>query len=144
MSPIAEKRLLQAVLLAILLLPAMAVVPGIVGGPRFLGHPPLIPTDLDSHFRYLSGIFLGVLLLFVGCIPGIERCGPRFRMLGAVVMIGGLCRLASLVAVGVPSLGHQLGLFAELGAMPLLMLWQARLARRFAGKPRDERDGDGP
>ncbi|MES2337936.1 MAG: DUF4345 domain-containing protein [Pseudomonadota bacterium] len=137
MTPRAEKRLLQGVMLVVLLLPATAVIPSILGGPGFLGHPPVIPTDLDSHFRYVSGIFLAVLLLFIGCIPAIERNGQRFRMLGGIIVVGGLCRLLSLVTVGVPSFGHQLGLCAELGLMPLLMLWQARLARRFDGKARD-------
>ena len=121
----------------ILLLPASAVIPSLVGGPRFLGHPPVIPTDLDSHFRYVSGIFLGVLIGIVSCIPAIERQGARLRLLGGIVVVGGLCRLLSLVTVGVPSLGHQIGLVVELGVVPLVMLWQARLARRFAGKPRD-------
>ena len=137
MTPMVEKRLLQAVMWVVLLLPATAVIPGVLWGPSFLGHPPVIPTDLDSHFRYVSGIFLGVLLLIIGCIPGIEHKGPRFRMLGGVIVVGGLCRLVSLIAVGVPSFGHKLGLCAELGVVPLLMLWQAHLARRFAGNPRD-------
>lgn len=137
-----EKRVLQAFMSVVLLLPASAVIPSILNGPGFLGHPPVIPTDLDSHFRYVSGIFLAVLLLFIGCIPSIERNGPRFRMLGGMVMVGGACRLVSLLTVGVPSLGHQLGLGVEIGLMPLLMLWQMRLERRFAGKPRDAGGAD--
>ncbi|SOB80076.1 protein of unknown function [Sphingomonas guangdongensis] len=132
MSRDAEKRLLQAVMAVVLLLPASAVIPSIIGGPRFLGHPPVVSADLDSHFRYLSGLFLALLVLFAGTIPAIERQAARVRLLGAMVVVGGLCRLLSLVLVGVPSIGHQLGLAVELGAVPLLMLWQARLARRYA------------
>ena len=137
MSPIAEKRALQAAMCIVLLLPASAVIPSLIGGPRFLGHPPVIPTDLDSHFRYVSGIFLGVLVGIASCIPAIERHSARLRLLGGIVVVGGLCRLLSLATVGVPSFGHQLGLVAELGVVPLVMLWQARLARRFGGNPRD-------
>lgn len=131
-TPQAEKRVMQGVMCVVLLLPASAVIPSLVSGPGFLGHPPVIPTDLDSHFRYVSGIFLGVLVLIAACIPRIERQGPLFRMLGGVIVLGGLSRLVSLLLVGVPSIGHQIGLAVELGLMPLLMLWQARLARRFA------------
>ena len=46
-----------------MLLPLTAAIAGVTGGPRFLGHPPVVPTDLDSHFRYVSGLFLGMLLL---------------------------------------------------------------------------------
>ncbi len=131
MSPTAEKRLLQAVMTLTLLLPLSAAVAGVTSGPHFLGHPPVIPTDLDSHFRYISGLFLGMLLLFASCIPGVERHGPRLRMLALMVFIGGLFRFYSLVAIGTPSLGHLIGLGIELVELPLILLWQTRVARRF-------------
>ena len=131
MTPLAEKRLLQAAMVLTLLLPLTAAIGSLLVGPRFLGHPPLVPRDLDSHFRYLSGLFLGMLLWFASCIPAIERRGERLRLLGAMVILGGLGRAASLGIVGVPSTGHVIGLGIELGITPLLLLWQARLARRF-------------
>ncbi|WP_404334934.1 DUF4345 domain-containing protein [Sphingomonas sp. MMS12-HWE2-04] len=131
MTPRSEKRLLQAVMALTLLLPLTAAIAGVIGGPRFLGHPPAIPTDLDSHFRYVSGLFLGMLLLFASCIPAVERKGPRLRLLAAMVILGGACRLLSLILVGMPSLGHRIGLGIELVEVPLILLWQARLARRF-------------
>jgi hypothetical protein len=131
MSPAAEKRLLQAVMAVTLLLPLTAAIAGVTGGPRFLGHPPVIPTDLDSHFRYISGLFLGMLLLFASCIPDVERKGGRMRMLAFMVFVGGLFRFYSLVAIGMPSLGHRIGLGIELIELPLLLLWQMRVARRL-------------
>lgn len=137
MSPQAEKRALQTVIALVLVLPFTAAIAGVVGGPRFLGHPPVVPTDLDSHFRYVSGIFLAMLLGYVSCLPGIERKTDRLRLLGALTVVGGLARLGSLLSVGVPSIGHQIGLGIELGIAPAILLWQARVARRFAGKDRD-------
>ena len=131
MTPADERRLLQIVMAITLLLPLSAALAGVIGGPRFLGHPPVIPIDLDSHFRYISGLFLGMLLLFASCIPDVERHGPRLRMLAFMVFIGGLFRLMSLVTVGTPSLGHQIGLGIELVELPLILLWQVRVARRF-------------
>jgi len=131
MSPYAEKRLLQATMAVTLLLPLSAAVAGVTGGPDFLGHPSAIPTDLDSHFRYVSGLFLGMLLLFASCIPQVERKGQRLRLLAFLVVLGGASRLASLVLIGVPSLGHRIGLGIELVEVPLLLLWQARVARRL-------------
>jgi len=130
-SPRGEKRLLQAVMAITLLLPLGAALAGVFGGPHFLGKPPVVPTDLDSHFRYVSGLFLGMLLLFASCIPHVERHGERLRMLAFMVFIGGLFRFYSLVAIGVPSIGHRIGLGIELVELPLILLWQARLARRF-------------
>lgn len=113
------------------LVPLVTGGQSILEGPGFLGHPPVIPTDLDSHFRYISGIFFAVGVAFATCVPGIETKGPRFRLLGALVIAGGLSRLVSLVEVGVPSTGHVFGLAMELGVVPLLLMWQAAFARRW-------------
>jgi len=37
----------------------------------------------------------------------------------------------SSATVGPPTLGHEIGLVIELGVVPLIVLWQTRLARRF-------------
>ncbi len=132
MTPTSEKRLLQAAMALTLLVPLSAAIPSVIGGPGFLGRPPVVPVDLDSHFRYLSGLFLGMLLWFASCIPDVETKGQRLRILGAMVVLGGLARLASLLIVGVPSTGHVVGLGIELGVVPLLLAWQARLSKRFA------------
>jgi hypothetical protein len=112
---------------------------GIVRGAAMVKglHPPL-PLDLDSHYRYLSGLLFGIGLAFGSTIPAIERRGVLFRTLGFIVIVGGFARLVSLVRLGPPSTGHLFGLFMELGAVPLLLLWQARIAR-FCGD--GDRDG---
>ncbi len=126
-----EKRLLQLAVALACLVPLATGSLGVLSGPAFLAQPPAVPRDLDSHFRYLSGIFLGVGIAFTTCIPTIEAKGPRFRLLGAFVVAGGLARLASVAAVGVPSGGHLFGLVMELGVVPVLLLWQASVARRL-------------
>jgi len=130
-SPPIEKRLLQAIVAVACLVPLITGGQSILHGPGFLGHPPVIPVDLDSHFRYISGIFFAVGIAFASCVPGIETKGPRFRLLGALVIMGGLSRVVSLVAVGAPSKGHLFGLAMELGVVPLLLLWQRGFARRW-------------
>lgn len=131
MNPRVEKRLLQAIVAVACLVPLITGGWSILHGPGFLGHPPAIPVDLDSHFRYISGIFFAVGLGFASCVPGIEAKGPRFRLLGALVIAGGLSRVLSLVAVGMPSNGHLFGFAMELGVVPLLLLWQAGFAKRW-------------
>lgn len=130
MTPSVERRLLQAVVALACLVPLLAGGAGVLVGPAFLaGVDPPVAADLDSHFRYVSGIFLGVGMAFVTCVPAIERKGPRFRLLGALVVAGGLARFLSLVEIGAPGAAHCLALVMELGVVPLLMLWQARVAR---------------
>jgi len=127
-----EKRLLQAVIAVACLLPLIVGGQGVLHGPAPFGHLADVPKDLDSHFRYISGIFFATGLGFVSCIPNIERKGPRFRLLGGLIFVGGVSRLISLIAVGVPSQGHVLGLGMETIVVPLLMLWQWNFARRTA------------
>ncbi len=131
MTPAAEKMLLQLAIAAILPLSFSAALAAIARGPGFLGHPPVVPTDLDSHLRYLSGIFLAMLVGYASCIPDIERKGARLKALVAMTMAGGAARLVSLVAVGAPSSGHLAGLCIELGIAPAMLLWQMRVAHRL-------------
>jgi len=126
-----EKRVFQAIVVVACLLPLVVGSMGIVHGAAPFGHLAEVPRDLDSHFRYISGIFFATGIGFASCVPHIERKGPRFRLLGGLIVIGGLARGVSLLAVGVPSLGHLLGLGMETIVVPLLMLWQWNLARRM-------------
>lgn len=123
-----EKRLLQAVVAVLAAVPVAAGLAGAVVGPDFLGLDPPWPRDLDSHFRYLSGVLLAMGLAWWGCVPGIEDKTERFRLLAFLTFAGGLARLASLVLAGAPSAGHLYGLAVELLAVPLLALWQTRIA----------------
>jgi Domain of unknown function (DUF4345) len=125
-----EKRILQCVVGVACLVPLIAGATGVLRGVNWLD--PRVPdVDLDSHFRYISGIFLGVGVAFASCVPAIESKGPRLRMLAGFVVLGGLARLLSLAEVGLPGRGHQFGLVMELCVTPLLALWQAGFARRY-------------
>ena len=127
-----ERRLLQGAILAACLVPLSAGLAGAIEGPAMLrGVGTGVAPDLDSHMRYLSGLLLGIGIGFVTCVPRIEVRGAMFRALGLIVVVGGLARALSLTEVGAPSLEHRLALAMELGAMPLLVLWQARIARRW-------------
>jgi hypothetical protein len=138
------KRLLQLAVALGCVVPLLAGGVGMIEGPAMLhgvGRSP--PADLDSHFRYLSGLLFAIGLGFASCIPGIERKTARFRLLAFLVFVGGLGRLASLAAAGVPGAGHLFGLAMELGATPLLALWQARVARSVATGPIAEAEAAG-
>ena len=134
-----ERRLLQAAVALGCLVPLLAGGTGMIGGPAFLrGVENGAAADLDSHFRYLSGLLFAIGLAFASCIPGIERRTARFRLLALLVFVGGLGRLLGLISSGMPGAGHVFGLAMELVAVPLLVLWQARVAAfgdRASGRP---------
>ncbi|WP_230768978.1 DUF4345 domain-containing protein [Sphingomonas sp. Leaf4] len=128
MSPRCERTLLQAVVALTCLLPLVAGSLGMVRGATWVQSAPTV--DLDSHFRYLSGLLVGIAAGFLSCIPGIERKSGRIRLLGAIVILGGLGRLAGLGEMGLPSIGHRIGLGVELVVVPLVLAWQTRIMHR--------------
>lgn len=128
-----ERRLLQAAIALGCLSPFWFGLRGMIEGPAFLAgvEPGQAPPDLLSHFRYLSGLFLGIGIVLLSCVPRIEARTARFRWACGAIIIGGLARASGLILGDAPSAAHHVALAAELGLVPLLVLWQSRVARRF-------------
>ncbi|VVT03676.1 DUF4345 domain-containing protein [Rhizobium sp. EC-SD404] len=124
-----ERRLLQVVVAVLSLMPVCAGLAGVVLGPGFLSTEEPWSASLDSHVRFLSGVFFALGLAWWSCVPNIERKTDRMRLLGVATIVGGLARLGSLVVVGVPSAGHLVGLGLELVIVPLILVWQTRIRR---------------
>lgn len=124
-----EKAALQVVVAVLAAVPVLAGLEGILDGPAFLGVLSPWPADLDSHLRYLSGVLLAIGIAWYWCIPDIEMKAPMFRFLAGVTICGGIGRFVSLLAIGPPSTGHRVALVVELLVVPLLVLWQARIAQ---------------
>jgi hypothetical protein len=99
-------------------------------GLNGLGGSGLVDVSADSHFRYLSGLHMGIGILFWTCVPGIEAKTTLFRFLTLVVALGGLARLLGWALTGLPSFLMLAALAVELLVTPLLCLWQARVAAR--------------
>lgn len=117
--------------------PVLAGLAGVVYGPSMvddgiINHINSANINLDSHFRYLSGILFAIGIAFWGTIPRIETKGAQFRILTALVFIGGLGRAVALVHSGTPSNGMLFGLVMELLITPALCYWQTRIAKPAA------------
>jgi hypothetical protein len=131
MSPATSRRALQIAIAVAGLVPVSAGLAGVLEGPKLAFA--LGSTDLDSHFRYLSGLLLGLGLVFWSAIPSIERRGRVVQAMTLMVVIGGLARLYDVYADGAPGLVMRLALIMELGVTPLICLWQWRLALAMDG-----------
>jgi hypothetical protein len=123
-----SKRLLQICVAIGGLVPVSAGMAGIIMGPSMITGA-VAPLPLDSHYRYLSGLLLGIGFGFWSCIPKIEHRTERVQLLAAIVVIGGLGRVTSLWAAGVPDVPMQLALVMELVITPLLALWQYTISK---------------
>ena len=118
-APRSERWLLQ------LAVAVAGLVPVGAGGAGALG----LISD-SGHFRYLSGLLLGVGLTFWWTIPAIERRGAVFRTLAPIVVLGGLARLLATIQSGL-SPSELPPLAMELAVTPLLALWRERVERRL-------------
>ena len=126
-----ERRLLQRVVGVAGLVPTGAGLYGVIFGAGLTGDTSLSISG-DSHYRYLSGLLLGIGLLSWSCVPAIETKTGRLQVLTIVVVVGGLSRLAGLGLVGLPGLSMLLALGMELVVTPAICLWQMRVASRYA------------
>lgn len=127
-----ERRLMQGAIAATCTISLSASLTSILRGAEWLAGDIPVPADLDSHFRYLSGLLLGIAIGFLSCMRRIERKGPRLRLLAAIVFGGGLARALSLIEIGLPSYGHLGGLAIELIVVPAIVAWHWSFARRAA------------
>ncbi len=119
--------MLQVVVAVLGLVPVLGGAAGVVLGSG-MAAPMGGPLALDSHVRYLSGLLLAIGFAFWSTIPRIEHQSARFRLLTALVVVGGLSRLGGLALRGLPPPPMLFGLGMELVATPLLCWWQYRIA----------------
>lgn len=124
-----HKRWLQAAVALAACVPVAAGLQGILQGVSRLD--PAGSATLDSHYRYLSGLLLGLGLTFWSLTPHIEKHGVPVRALTLLVVIGGAGRAISLFEVGLPDTTMRLALIMELVVTPALCLWQMRIARQM-------------
>ncbi len=129
--PDTSRRALQIAIALAGCVPVGAGLAGVLTGAA-MADLPAAPYPLDLHFRYLSGLLLGIGLAFWSMIPHIERYGQAVRLLTAIVFIGGLGRLLGDVLHGFPKGPMTWALGMELVVTPLICLWQARVARATA------------
>ena len=126
MQLIRKKRPLQILVTLAGLVPISAGLLGVSTGAAFFH----LAGDAagKSHGAYLSGLLLGLGLGFWTCVPSIEKQGPRFALLCAIVIIGGLARLSSLILLGAGGLPVWFALAMELLVTPGLYIWQRGLS----------------
>lgn len=126
------RRLLQYAVLLAGLVPVLAGGAGVVFGINAIDRHGWLSLSGDSHVRYLSGLILGIGLGFWSTVPAIEAQGARFRLLTALVLIGGLARLYALIRFGAPDGVMLAGLLMELAVTPGLALWRERVEWKLA------------
>ena len=118
--------------IATAILGAVPVFTGLIG---MLGvNDPLyaalhLPHDatLDSNMRFFSGVWLGLGLSVWWLVPRIATETALFRAVWLMIFLGGVGRLVSLLAVGLPLLPFVGFTALEIVGAPLFVWWQQKL-----------------
>lgn len=136
----------------VLLLAALAIVTGtadmILGVPGQAALGVQLSAEaandavLNSQFRFLAAIWLGLGLLLCLCVFRLERYGPVLDGALAVVFLGGIGRILAVIDQGFPDSAFSIGFVVlaiaiEIVGMPALLVWHRNLrrARRQAEAP---------
>ena len=122
-----QRRILQIVVVICSFVPILGGGSGILFGPAIV-NPDHASVFADSHYRYLSGLLLGIGIAFLATVPRIEDYRARFRLLAAIVVIGGLGRLLSVILHGAADWPSLFALVMELAVTPAIAVWQGRVA----------------
>jgi hypothetical protein len=80
-------------------------------------------VEIDSYFRFLKGVLLGIGLIYWSSIPDIARHGERISLVTFILVLGAVPRLIAVIGHGVPTIGILVSLAGELIVAPLLWLW---------------------
>lgn len=101
-------------------------------GPEALPGAESVNATMDSMDRFYATIFLGYGVALAWCSRDLASRSNVFAALLALLFVGGLARLVSMVVVGRPNDFTLFLLAIELVAPPLLWFWHRRSVSREA------------
>jgi hypothetical protein len=125
------KRSLQIVLAILSLIPLGFGVLGVVYGVARFAPLDATLAPLDSRYRFLSAIYVGIGVLIWRIIPAVERHGWLVSTIVTAIFCGGLARIYSATLTGETPPMMIAATALELAA-PVLILWRRAVAKRLA------------
>ncbi len=101
---------------------------GVMLGIKFLHG--IESVEVDNFFRFLSAIAAGMGIMYFRAVPHIERHGECISTLTFLIVLGGLAHLYGFIMRPAPTIATLCALVMSLIIVPLLWLWQRRVAHR--------------
>jgi hypothetical protein len=127
------RRGLQITLGTVAAIPFLSGLNGMISGPTALpGQSGEVSATLDSEYRFVNAFWLAAAPLVWASVPRVERRGDVLRPVLGVVFAGGIGRLLSIRKKGRPHPTMLAALGIELAGIPVLLAWQAVVARAAA------------
>ena len=126
-----SKLTLQIVMGLLAIIPVTTGLLGLLGveDPFYvtIGVPPIVL--LDTNLRFYSGIWLGLGLALCWLIPSIEKQTIPFRVIWAMIFLGGIGRVLSMVLLAWPPAAFVAFTALEIVGAPLFIWWQSRVSK---------------
>ncbi len=126
-----SKLTLQIVMGLLAIIPVATGLLGLLGveDPFYVavGMPPIV--ILDTNLRFYSGVWLGLGLSLCWLIPSIEKRTVPFRVIWAMIFIGGVGRLLSMLVLTWPPFAFVAFTALEIVGAPFFIWWQSRVSK---------------
>ncbi|GAA3754091.1 hypothetical protein HDA32_004376 [Spinactinospora alkalitolerans] len=133
------RRGLQVAVAVLALVPILTGLNDVLLGPTMIPGGGEVTPSVDGTFRFNGLFWLATGVIALWMVPRIEWVTTPFRLLFGLIFVGGLVRLLSVAVTGWPHPVFIGAMLMELIGMPLLILVQARVARRAAERGSPER-----
>lgn len=126
-----SRKLLQAFLIVLGLIPTITGVLTMMGiyDPLFadLALPP--SALLDSELRFFGGLWLGLGLTVLSTVKNLEKHFELYRVLWAMIFLGGVGRLLSAFLIGLPPIPFIAFTVLEIIGAPIFIYWHSTIAK---------------
>jgi Domain of unknown function (DUF4345) len=126
-----SKLILQIIMGLLATIPVATGLLGLLGveEPVYVaaGVPPIVL--LDTNLRFYSGVWLGLGLALYWVIPRIDTQSVLFRAIWAMIFVGGIGRLLSMMLLASPPIAFVAFTALEIAGAPLFILWQFRVSK---------------
>ena len=114
----------------------LGLIPTITGVLTMMGiHDPLfadlaLPHSalLDSELRFFGGLWLGLGLTVLSTVKNLEKYFELYRVLWAMIFIGGIGRLLSILFIGLPPVPFIAFTILEIVGAPIFIYWHSQIA----------------
>ena len=95
-----------------------------------LYYPVVLPREplLDTNLRFYSGLWLVMGMAILATFRTYENHLGMYRLIWAMIFMGGVARMMSLLVIGRPPFPIVGLMILELWGAPLLAYWQNRVS----------------
>ena len=147
MAARSEVRVFYAVIGGLLLIPTAAGLAGAFGGLSGMATLFGVSGEYNVHpvvannFRAVSFAFFSWVPLIIWSLRSFSERAAVFRIVVGCAFLTGFARMTGWLLEGYPGILPATLMALELGAMPLLLLWHARLLRLSQANDAERRAG---